>query len=149
MKSLSHVRLFATTWTLTACRARLSVRFSRQEHWSGLWCPPPGDLPDSGIEPGSPALQVAEPPGKPKKCSWKVSIYCICGGKEIERRREISKKGSKKEREKREGRKENRSDSSPPLSVSCQRCGCPEVISSKIIRRLSCSSFVSCLLHAI
>ena len=43
--------------------------FSRQEHWSGLPCPSPGDLPDPGIEPGSPALQAnalpSEPPGKP------------------------------------------------------------------------------------
>ena len=44
--------------------------FSRQEYWSGLPCPPPGDLPDPEIEPNSPALQVnslpSEPPGKPK-----------------------------------------------------------------------------------
>ena len=44
--------------------------FSRQEYWSGLPCPPPGDLPDPGIEPGSPALQadslMSEPPGKPR-----------------------------------------------------------------------------------
>ena len=44
--------------------------FSRQEYWSGLPCPPPGDLPNPGIEPRSPALQVdslpSDPPGKPK-----------------------------------------------------------------------------------
>ena len=44
--------------------------FSRQEVWSGLPCPPPGDLPDPGIEPRSPELQAdslpSEPPGKPK-----------------------------------------------------------------------------------
>ena len=44
--------------------------FSRQEYWSGLPFPPPGDLPDPGIEPGSPALEAdaltSEPPGKPK-----------------------------------------------------------------------------------
>ena len=44
--------------------------FSRQEYWSGLLCPPPGDLPDPGIEPKSPSLQVdsllSEPPGKPE-----------------------------------------------------------------------------------
>ena len=43
--------------------------FSRQEYWSGLPCPPPGDLPNSGIEPRPPALQAdslpSEPPGKP------------------------------------------------------------------------------------
>ena len=49
--------------------APLSMGFSRKEHWSGLTCPPPGDLPNPGIEPRSSALQVdslpAEPPEKP------------------------------------------------------------------------------------
>ena len=52
-----------------ACQAPLSLGFSRQEYWSGLPCPPPGDLPDPGTEPRSPALQAdslpAELPGKP------------------------------------------------------------------------------------
>ena len=55
---LSHfnrVRLFAILWTI-ARQAPLSMGFSRQEHWSGLPCPPPGDLPDPGIEPVSPSL---------------------------------------------------------------------------------------------
>ena len=47
----------------------LSMGFPRQEYWSGLPCPPPGDLPDPGVEPRSPALQAdslpSEPPGKP------------------------------------------------------------------------------------
>ena len=47
-----RVRLFATLWTL-AHQAPLSMGFSRQEYWSGLPCPPPGDLLDPGIEPGS------------------------------------------------------------------------------------------------
>ena len=72
MKSLSHVRLFATPWTV-AYQASLSMGFSRQEYWSGLPFPSPGDLPDPGIEPGSPALEAdaltSEPPGKP------ISIY--------------------------------------------------------------------------
>ena len=56
IKSLSRVRLFATPWT-AAYQAPLSVGFSRQEYWSGLPFPSPGDLPDPGkIEPGSPAL---------------------------------------------------------------------------------------------
>ena len=55
MKSLSHVRLFATSWTVVY-QAPLSMGFSRQEYWSGLPFPSPGDLPDPGIEPGSPAL---------------------------------------------------------------------------------------------
>ena len=68
MKQLSRVRLFATLWTV-AYQAPSSMGFSRQEYWSGLPFPPPGDLHDPGIEPGSPALQadalISEPPGKP------------------------------------------------------------------------------------
>ena len=45
-----------TPWTV-AQQAPLSMGFSRQEHWSGLPCPPPGDLPDPGLEPSAPALQ--------------------------------------------------------------------------------------------
>ena len=48
----SCVRLFATLWTV-ACWAPLSMRFSRQEYWSGLSCPSPGDLPNSGIKSAS------------------------------------------------------------------------------------------------
>ena len=54
-KSLSHVQLIATPWTI-AYQAPLSMGFSRQEYWSGLPFPFPGNLPDPGIEPGSPAL---------------------------------------------------------------------------------------------
>ena len=48
----SHVRLFATPW-IVALQAPLSMDFSRQEYWSGFPCPPPGDLPDTRIKPGS------------------------------------------------------------------------------------------------
>ena len=68
VKSLSHVRLFATPWTV-AFQAPLSMGFSRQEYRSGLPFPSLGDLPDPGTEPGSPAFQAdaltSEPPGKP------------------------------------------------------------------------------------
>ena len=47
----------ATPWTV-ACQAPLSVGFSRHEYWNGLPFPSPGDLPNPGIEPGSPALQA-------------------------------------------------------------------------------------------
>ena len=50
---LSRVRLFAIPWTV-ARQAPLSMGFSRQESWSGLPRPPPGDLPDPGMEPRSP-----------------------------------------------------------------------------------------------
>ena len=57
LSHFSRVRLCATPWTL-AHQAPLSMGFSRQEHWSGLPCPPPGDLPNPGIQPTSPALQA-------------------------------------------------------------------------------------------
>ena len=57
VKPFSHVRLFATPWTVTH-QAPPSMGFSRQEFWSGLLFPSPGDLPDPGIEPRSPALQA-------------------------------------------------------------------------------------------
>ena len=67
VKLLSRVQLFATPWTV-AHQAPLSMGSSRQEYWSGLPFPSPGDLPNPGIEPGSPALQAdalsSEPPGK-------------------------------------------------------------------------------------
>ena len=68
VKLLSRVRLSATPRTV-AYQAPPSMKFSRQEYWSGLPFPSPGDLPDPGIEPGSPTLQAdtlpSEPPGKP------------------------------------------------------------------------------------
>ena len=70
MKLLSRVRLFMTPWTV-AYQVPPSMGFFRQEYWSGLPVPSPGDLPDPGIEPRSPALQAdalpSEPPGKPKE----------------------------------------------------------------------------------
>ena len=68
LSGFSGVQLFATPWTV-AYQAPLSMGFSRQEYWSGLPFPSPGDLPDPGIEPRSPTLQadslLSEPPGKP------------------------------------------------------------------------------------
>ena len=78
VKSLSRIRLFVTPWTV-ACQVPQSVEFSRQEYWSGLPFPSPGDLPNPGVEPGSPALQAdalpSEPPGKTQ---WKRG-RCVCG----------------------------------------------------------------------
>ena len=72
MKSFSCVRVFATPWTV-AYQAPPSMGFSRQEYWSGVPFPSPGDLPDPGIEPGSPTFQAdaltSEPPGKPRGLS--------------------------------------------------------------------------------
>ena len=55
--SLSHIWFFETPWT-TAHQASLSLEFSRQDYWSGWPFPPPGDLPNSGIEPTSASLQA-------------------------------------------------------------------------------------------
>ena len=59
-----------TPWSV-AHQAPLSIRFSRQEHWSGLPFPSPGHLPDPGTKPASPALQAVslqtELPGKPEQ----------------------------------------------------------------------------------
>ena len=57
VKSLGHVHLFETPWTV-ACQAPLSIGFSSQKYWSGLPLPSPGDLPDLGIELESPAFQA-------------------------------------------------------------------------------------------
>ena len=66
VKLLSCIRLFVTPWTV-AHQDSPSMEFSRHEYWSGLPFPSPGDLPNPGIEPGSPALQAdalpSEPPG--------------------------------------------------------------------------------------
>ena len=68
VKSLSRVRLFATPWTV-AYQDLPSMGFSRQEYWSGLPFPSPGDLPDPGIEPGSPTLQADALPSEPPRKS--------------------------------------------------------------------------------
>ena len=70
VKSVSHVRLFATPWAV-AHQDPQFMGFSRQEYWSGVPFPSPGDLPNPVIEPGSPALQadalLSELPWKPMK----------------------------------------------------------------------------------
>ena len=66
-----------TPWTV-ACQVPPSMGFSRQEYWSGLPFPSPGDLPDPGIEPRSPALQAdalpSEPPGKSKEVRAELGL---------------------------------------------------------------------------
>ena len=75
LSCLSYVQLFATLWTV-AHKAPQSIRLSRQEYWSGLSCPPPGDLSNLGIEPSSlrsPTLTGSlslAPPGKHLLKSW-------------------------------------------------------------------------------
>ena len=73
-------RVFATPWAV-ACQAPL-WGFSRPEYWSGLSCPPPGNLPNPRIKPKSPALQAdslpSEPPGKTKD-TWVGSLSLLQG----------------------------------------------------------------------
>ena len=88
VKLFSRVQLFVTPWTH---QAPPSMGFSRQEYWSGLPFPSPGDFPDPGIEPRFPALQAdtlsSEPPGKPasvRMASIKKSWYREGGGRRVQ-----------------------------------------------------------------
>ena len=89
VKLLSSVQLFATPWSV-AYQTPPSTGFSRQEHWNGLPCPPPGDLPDPGIETPSPALAgrfcTTESPVKPPSYCVLAVKYVLCNffiGKQI------------------------------------------------------------------
>ena len=77
VKSLSCVQLFVTQWTV-AYQVPPSTGFSRQEYWSGLPFPSPGDLPSPGTEPGSPASYSdalpSELPGKSSIIWWWYSV---------------------------------------------------------------------------
>ena len=82
----SHVRFFATLWTV-ACQAPLSMALSRREYWSGLPFPSPGDLPDPGIKPESPAGGCL--PSEPAHCEFprqntKKRARVLLSGKMIE-----------------------------------------------------------------
>ena len=79
VKSLSHVRLFATPWTV-AYQASPSMGFSRQEYWSGVSFPSPGDLPDPGIEPRSPALPGASVRNSAHGKGHEEGGFCVCKG---------------------------------------------------------------------
>ena len=73
VKSLSHVQLFGTPGTVTH-KAPPSMGFSRQEYWSGLPFPSPGDLPDSGIEPGSPQASLVAQRLKRLPAIWETQV---------------------------------------------------------------------------
>ena len=80
VKSLSHIWLFATPWTV-AYQAPPSIEFSRQEYWTGLPFPSPGVLPNPGMKPRSPTLQVdalpSEPPKKPISRRVNANNPCV------------------------------------------------------------------------
>ena len=92
MKSLSRVWLFVSPWTV-AYQAPPSMGFSRQECWSGLPFPSPGDLPDPGIEPGSLALQAdalpSEPPGKPPVSNTILHIWKLLRDRKSSHKRKV------------------------------------------------------------
>ena len=68
LSRFSGVRLFVTLWTV-AHQAPLSMKFSRKEYWSGLPFPPPGNLPDPGTDPMSPAIPALQVDSLPL-CHW-------------------------------------------------------------------------------
>ena len=74
---LSHVRLCATLWTV-AHQAPLSMGFSRQEYWSGLPCPPLGDLPNPGIEPVSLTSPALSSGFFTTSTTWEAQMKTIC-----------------------------------------------------------------------
>ena len=76
-QSLSRVRLFAAPWTV-AYEAPLSMGFSRQESWSGLPFPPPGDLPNPGIEPLSPVSPALQADSLPLTYQGSLKTQTVC-----------------------------------------------------------------------
>ena len=76
VKSLSRVRLFVTTWTV-AYQAPPRMGFSRQEYWSGLPFPSPGDRPNPGIVPESSTLQARALPSEPPGNQLYICIYAL------------------------------------------------------------------------
>ena len=73
LSRFSHVQFFATQWTVDH-QAPLSMGSSKQEYWSGLPCPPPGDLPNPGIEP--PSLTPPALAGKffTTSATWEINV---------------------------------------------------------------------------
>ena len=72
LSCFSHVQLFATPWTVA-----LQAPLSGQEYWSGLPCPPPGDLPNPGIEPMSSVSPALQADSLPLSHHWKPNTYYI------------------------------------------------------------------------
>ena len=80
-QSFSCVWLFAAPWNV-AHQTPLSTEFSRHEYWRGLLFPSPGNVPNPGIKPASPTLQVdslpTEPPGKPSNIIQSYNLQQVC-----------------------------------------------------------------------
>ena len=125
VKSLSGVRLFATLWTIVH-QAPQSMEFSRQEYWSGLPFPSPGDLPDPGIEPRSPALQAdtltSEPPATGRGTGPSESrigdLASMCKKKKEERTVSFQREERAPTRDRARGPDRPRRDTQDGLSLS-------------------------------
>ena len=76
LSHFNHIQLFVTLWTV-ALQAPMSMGFSRQEYWSGLPRPPPGDLPDPGTEPKSPASPALAAGFFTTSTTWEA-LYTHC-----------------------------------------------------------------------
>ena len=76
LSHFSRVQLFATLWTV-ACQALLSMGFSRQEYWSGLPFPSPGDLLDPGIKPRSPVSPALADGFVTTSTTWKAHVPLV------------------------------------------------------------------------
>ena len=74
LSHFSFFLLFATLWSI-ACQVLLSMGFSRQEYWSGLPCPPPGNLPDPGIKPVSLKSPALAGRSFTTRAIWEAPIY--------------------------------------------------------------------------
>ena len=96
LSHFSRVRLFVTLWTI-GHQAPLSMGFSRKEYWSGSPFPSPGDLPNPGIEPGSPALEADALPSEPPR---KPGVMCNVADKDKQTEGEMSGLSDQEEMEK-------------------------------------------------
>ena len=76
LSCFSHVQLFSTPWTVDR-QDPLSIGFSRQEYCSGLTCPPPGDLPNPGIEPESPTSPTLAGGFFPTRATWEAQFFSV------------------------------------------------------------------------
>ena len=85
---------FVNPWTVGICQAPLSMGFPRHEYWSGLPFSSPGNLPDPGMEPGSPQLQVDSLPSEP--CLYQIQILSVAAILNLHCARESSRVSSRK-----------------------------------------------------
>ena len=76
LSRFNRVQLFVTPWAI-ACQVPLSMGFSRQEYWSGLPCPPLGDLPNPGIKPGFPMSTALAGEFVTTSATWEILSWVV------------------------------------------------------------------------